>query len=302
VNDPALKSAQEGAVDAAAIGKRFAASQGEPDDRHRDPRSAAGERRFTSPSMRVPSERSASSAIRAFAAFCPAGRHGVSGQIFSFRKAARFSNLPFRRVAMSLTIEFFFDLGNPDTYLCLRSLPAIEGRIGGVFALEPVFLEGMINGTTNSWRIDALASMSGKFAYDRLETARFARHHGLDEFQHNPFFPINTSLIMRGAYAARKLGIFDPYIDTVATAMWERQLDMGNLTVFATALHEAGLPAADIYRESQHEEVKHELAAATHLLVDRGGSSTPTFFVGDEMFAGKDRLPDVEGTFLKQAA
>lgn len=199
---------------------------------------------------------------------------------------------------MTDTIDFYFDFGSPNAYLCLRALPSIEARIGRVFAIRPVLLGGVFKATNNRSPVEAFAGIPAKLAYDRLEMERFIQRHGITGFRFNPFFPINTLTLMRGAHAARKLGVFDAYVEAVVAAMWERQLDMGQVDVFAGVLDEAGLPTADIARELQSPDVKQALIDATQELVDRGGFGIPTFFVGDAMYFGKDRLREVEEAFV----
>ena len=201
---------------------------------------------------------------------------------------------------MPRTIDFYFDFGSPNAYLCLRVLPTVEARIGKVFVLKPVLLGGVFKATNNRSPFEAFAAIPAKMAYDRMEMERFVKRHGLSKFRPNPFFPINTLTMMRGAYAARKLGLFDRYIEAVVSGMWEKQLNMGEMEVFAKVLGEAGLPAADLYRESQEADVKQALMTATQELIDRGGFGIPTFFVGDAMFFGKDRLREVEEEFVAQ--
>ena len=201
---------------------------------------------------------------------------------------------------MPRTIDFYFDFGSPNAYLCLCALPAVEARIGKVFVLKPVLLGGVFKATNNRSPFEAFAAIPTKMAYDRMEMGRFVKRHGLTQFRPNPFFPINTLAMMRGAYAAKKLGVFEPYIEATVAGMWEKQLNMGDMEVFASVLSEAGLPAAELYRESQEADVKQALMAETQELIDRGGFGIPTFFVGDEMFFGKDRLREVEEEFVAQ--
>ncbi len=203
---------------------------------------------------------------------------------------------------MTTTIDFYFDFGSPNAYLCHRALPAIEARIGKVFVAKPALLGGVFKATNNRSPVEAFAAIPAKLAYDQLEMRRFIARHGITRFNFNPFFPINTLTMMRGAHAAMKLGVFDPYFEAVVTAMWERQLDMGQMEVFAGVLDAAGLPTADLSREIQSPDVKQALMAQTQELIDRGGFGIPTFFVGDAMFFGKDRLRDVEEEFIVQRA
>ncbi len=201
---------------------------------------------------------------------------------------------------MSATIDFYFDFGSPNAYLCHRVLPGIEARIGKMFVRRPVLLGGVFKATGNRSPMEAFGGIPAKLAYDGLEMARFVRRHDLAEFRFNPFFPINTLALMRGAHAARKLGVPAPYDEAVFAAMWERQLDMGQAEIFTGVLDAAGLPTADLVRESQSPEMKQALIDETQQLVERGGFGIPTFFVRDEIFFGKDRLRDLEEAFVEQ--
>lgn len=203
---------------------------------------------------------------------------------------------------MTATIEFYFDFGSPNAYLCYRALPAIEARIGKVFVIKPALLGGVFKATNNRSPAEAFAGIPAKLAYDRMEMERFMKRHRLTAFRFNPFFPINTLTLMRGAHAARKLGVFDAYLEAILSAMWERQLNTGDMDVLAKLLDEAGLPVADLFRESQSPDVKQALMDTTQELIDRGGFGIPTFYVGDEMFFGKDRLREVEEAFIEQRA
>ncbi|MFC4296085.1 2-hydroxychromene-2-carboxylate isomerase [Novosphingobium tardum] len=203
---------------------------------------------------------------------------------------------------MTRTIDFYFDFGSPNAYLSYRVLPEIEARIGKVFVLKPVLLGGVFKATNNRSPMEAFAGIPAKLAYERKEMERFITRHALARFRMNPYFPINTLAQMRGAHAARRLGIFDQYVEAVMAGMWERQLGMGDPEVLAQVLNEAGLPAADLLRLSQEPDVKQSLVDETSNFVERGGFGIPTFFVVDEMFFGKDRLAQVEEAFIEHNA
>jgi 2-hydroxychromene-2-carboxylate isomerase len=201
---------------------------------------------------------------------------------------------------MTSTIDFYFDFGSPNAYLCHRALPSIEARLGKVFVRKPALLGGVFKATNNRSPFEAFAAIPAKMAYDRLEMTRFVKRHGLSKFRPNPFFPINTLMLMRGAHAAIKLDVFDEYVEAVMAGMWEKQLNLGDPDLLEALLAEAGLPAADILREAQASDVKQGLIDRTQELIDRGGFGIPTFFVGDNIYFGKDRLREVEEAFLEQ--
>jgi len=127
-----------------------------------------------------------------------------------------------------------------------------------------------------------------------LETRRFVARHRLDAFTFNPHFPVNTLQLMRGAVAAEQDGQLMPYVEAVFQHMWERPKKMDDPAVFRAALVESGLDADRLLARAQDQDVKDTLAANTQRACERGAFGIPTFFVGDEMWFGKDRLRDVE--------
>lgn len=195
---------------------------------------------------------------------------------------------------MTKTVEFIFDFGSPNAYLAYTVLQDIARRTGAQVVLTPCLLGGIFKITGNQAPMTAFGGVQGKLAYEALETKRFVARHKLDRYQFNPHFPVNTLLIMRGLVAARRLGVEQTYLDTVMAAMWERGLKMDDPQVVAAALTEAGLDAKAILEATQDPDVKAELMANTEQAAARGAFGIPTFFVGDEMFFGKERLGQVE--------
>lgn len=198
-----------------------------------------------------------------------------------------------------MPLDFLFDFGSPNAYLCHKVIPAIEARTGARFAYVPILLGGLFKLANNRSPAEAFADIPNKRAYDRLEMERFIRRHALQAFRFNPHFPVNTLKIMRGACAAQKLGGFETYVEAVFAAMWEQQLDMADDAVIAQALQRAGLDAAALLAAAQHAEVKAQLLQNTQAAHARGAFGAPTFFVDGEIFFGKDRLRDVEEQILR---
>ena len=200
---------------------------------------------------------------------------------------------------MAKAVDFIFDFGSPNAYLAWKVLPGIAERTGAKINLIPCLLGGIFKATGNQSPVIAFGAIKGKLAYEMLETRRFVEAHGLTAFQMNPHFPVNTLLIMRGLIAAQRQGVAEPYVAAVASAMWEQGLKMDDPDVVAEALTKAGLDARAILEATQDPDVKAELVANTEAAVERGVFGIPTFFVGDEMFFGKDRLTQVEAELAK---
>ncbi|NOT41144.1 MAG: 2-hydroxychromene-2-carboxylate isomerase [Alphaproteobacteria bacterium] len=192
------------------------------------------------------------------------------------------------------TLDFFFDFGSPNAYYSWKVLPGILKRTGAEANVIPVLLGGLFKLTGNQPPMVAFSAVKGKLAYEQLESQRFMKKHGIHAFRFNPHFPVNTLLIMSGLIAARRLGIGDAYIEAVLKAMWEDGLKMDDPAIAAGVLSAAGLDAQAILTATQDPAVKAELAANTEAAAARGAFGIPTFFVGEEMFFGKDRLGQVE--------
>jgi 2-hydroxychromene-2-carboxylate isomerase len=193
-----------------------------------------------------------------------------------------------------MRVEFHFDFGSPNAYLSHLIIPRIEQRTGAKFEYVPILLGGMFKLTNNRSPVEAYAGVRNKLPYEQLETQRFIKKHGIENYHFNPFFPVNTLALMRGAVAAQRLGVFERYVDEVFRHMWAQPKDMDDPAVIGAALEESGFDAARLMALAQDQSVKDELAANTSRSVERGAFGAPTFFVGDEIYFGKDRLRDVE--------
>ena len=191
-------------------------------------------------------------------------------------------------------VEFHFDFGSPNAYLAHLVIPEIERRTGVAFEYVPILLGGVFKLTNNRSPAESLAGIKNKPEYEKLEMRRFIDRHRIARFQSNPFFPVNTLTLMRGAIAARSLGVFERYVDEMFRHMWADPKKMDDPHVLRAALAESGLDADRFFELVQTREIKDELLANTERSVARGTFGAPTFFVGDEIFFGKDRLRDVE--------
>ena len=138
------------------------------------------------------------------------------------------------------TVEFHFDFGSPNAYLSHLVIPDIERRTGATFLYVPVLLGGVFKLTNNRSPAESLAGIRNKPEYQRLETARFIKRHGITRFAPNPFFPVNTLVLMRGAVAARQLGIFERYVDEMYRHMWAEPKKLDDPEVLRAALEEFG--------------------------------------------------------------
>lgn len=201
---------------------------------------------------------------------------------------------------MSLTVEFLFDFGSPNAYLAELALPGIERRTGVKFEYVPVLLGGIFKATGNMSPFESLRGIKNKPEYQELETQRFIRRHNAAKFRPNPFFPVNTLMLMRGAVAAQFEGVFEPYFRAAYHHMWEEPKKMDDLETFRAAFISSGVDIDRLLARAQQDDVKKGLIDRTTDAVNRGAFGSPTFFVGKEMFFGKDQLRDVEESIVEQ--
>lgn len=185
------------------------------------------------------------------------------------------------------TIDFYFDFGSPAAYLAYTQLPHLCADTGAALVWKPMLLGGVFQATGN--RSPAEVQAKGSYMNDDLQ--RFAGRYGVP-FVHNPHFPINTLLLMRGATGLqmREPGRFGAYVDAVFHAMWVEPRNLNDPATVGAVLQEAGFDAAQLLALANAQDVKDRLKANTQEAVERGVFGAPTMFVGGQMFWGQDRL------------
>ena len=203
-------------------------------------------------------------------------------------------------MAVPLKAEFHFDFGSPNAYLAELVLPEIERRTGVKFEYVPVLLGGLYKATGNLSPGKSLRGIKNKPEYNELETQRFLRRHNITKYERNPFFPVNTLMLMRGVVAAQFENLFEPYFRAAYHHMWVEPKKMDDPQVFREAFLSSGLDIDRIIARAQQDEVKKKLIENTNAAAARGSFGSPTFFVGNEIFFGKDRLREVEEEIVAQ--
>ena len=189
------------------------------------------------------------------------------------------------------SFEFWFDFGSSASYLAWTQLPALETATGAKSVLKPMLLGAVFQATGNQ----SPANIPAKGNYIFADFERFAKRYGVP-FKRNPYFPINTLLLMRGAIVLQMQGDarFMDYCRAVFNAIWVDSLNMNDPAMAAEVLRKAGFDAQTLVALANEQTTKDALKAATQKAVDRGVFGAPTFFVGDQMFWGQDRLDFVE--------
>jgi 2-hydroxychromene-2-carboxylate isomerase len=191
---------------------------------------------------------------------------------------------------LSTNPQFLFDFGSPNAYLSHEAIPAIEKRTGVRFEYVPILLGGIFKSTNNKSPAETLAGVKNKPEFMKLETERFIKRFNVEPYVWNPFFPVNTLNLMRAAIAAQFEGVFEKYVEAAFHHMWREPKRMDDPEVAAKALISSGLDAAKLLARAQEADVKAKLIENTQSAVDRGAFGSPTFFVGKEIFFGKEQL------------
>ncbi|MGC8731453.1 MAG: 2-hydroxychromene-2-carboxylate isomerase [Halothiobacillaceae bacterium] len=195
---------------------------------------------------------------------------------------------------------FYFDFGSPNAYFAHRLIPGIEVRTGARFRYTPVLLGGLFKLTGNQAPKVAFAGIPNKLAYERREMERFICKHKMAAFRMNPYFPVNTLTLMRGAVVAEAESMAAEYIEAMFHYMWEAPRKLDDPGVLMQTLVDAGLPADRLIARAQEKEIKERLAVNTQGAYERGAFGIPSFLVGTELYFGKDRLREIEDQLMME--
>lgn len=190
---------------------------------------------------------------------------------------------------MSNNIEFYFDFGSPTTYLAYHQLLQLNAKYQVTIDYKPILLGGLFQATGNASPV----SVPAKGNWMNIDLQRYAQRYGVD-LSFNPYFPVNTINLMRGALVAQNMDVFQAYTNAVFNAMWRDKKNMGDLAVVAKVLNDAGLDAQAIIEGTQQQDIKDALKAATEAAVGRGLFGAPTLFFNDEFYFGQDRIFFIE--------
>jgi len=187
--------------------------------------------------------------------------------------------------------DFYFDFGSPAAYLAYTQLPKICEATGAQVQLQPMLLGGVFQATGNA----SPAAVPAKGRYVFVDFKRFANTYGV-ALNHNPNFPIITTTLMRMATALQMHNdpLFNAFLQTIFQAIWVDAKNMNDPAVVGQVLNAAGFDAAALLAQANDQATKDQLKAVTMKAVERGVFGAPTFFVGDEMFWGQDRIEQVK--------
>ncbi|WP_284125915.1 2-hydroxychromene-2-carboxylate isomerase [Parerythrobacter aestuarii] len=201
---------------------------------------------------------------------------------------------------MTRTLEFIFDFVSPNGYLAWYPVRELVERTGAELIVTPVLLGGMHKLTGNAPPMIRDADVKGKVEYSMLEMRRFIEKHGYSKYRMHPQFPFNSVTFQRLLLAvegAERIKL----VETLLPALWEDGLPVDDPAAIGARLTEAGFDAAGLLAKTQDPAIKQQLIDNTQAAVDRGAFGIPTFYIGEEMFFGKERLGQME-EMLESAA
>src|SRR5215475_8318592 len=221
-------------------------------------------------------------------------RRGLRHNTIKARRSRQVREVNLTRVVP----QFLFDFGSPNAYLSHEAIPAIEQRIGMKFEYVPILLGGIFKATNNKSPAETLAGIKNKREFQAVETERFVRRFQVQPYVWNPYFPVNTLNLMRAAIAAQLEGVFEKYVEAAFHHMWREPKKMDDPESAIKAIASSGLDAERLFARAQDADVKAKLIENTQAAVERGAFGSPTFFVGDQMFFGKEQLREVEEMVL----
>jgi len=188
---------------------------------------------------------------------------------------------------MSKTVEFYFDLGSPATYLAYTQLPRICAQTDSQLIYIPILLGGVFKATGNA--SPATIPAKGRYMFQDLD--RYAKRYGVP-LRFNPHFPINTLMLMRAVTGMqlRHPDRFAAFIDCLFQALWVEGRSLDDPATVAAVLGQNGFEPQTVLALTADEEVKSVLKDNTEKAVQRGVFGAPSMFVDNQLYFGQDRL------------
>ncbi|WP_051600765.1 MULTISPECIES: 2-hydroxychromene-2-carboxylate isomerase [Pseudomonas] len=192
---------------------------------------------------------------------------------------------------MTKTVEFYFDLGSPTTYLAHTQLAKICADTQSELIYIPMLLGGVFKATGNA--SPAMIPAKGRYMFQDLD--RFAKRYGV-QLRFNPHFPINTLILMRAVTGMQmhQPQRFAEFVDCLFKALWVEGRNLNDPQTVAAVLTENGFDPQAIMALTNDESVKAALKENTEAAIKRGVFGAPSMFIGDQLFFGQDRLDFVE--------
>lgn len=183
------------------------------------------------------------------------------------------------------SVEFFFDIVSPASYLAWTQLPKLEKETGAEIIYRPMFLPGIFEKSGNDTPITIPAK--AKWIFEDFK--RFAKRYNVP-FVMNDKFPLSSVYAMRGLNNFRDHASFKKLVDEFYQAMWVNNEDINDPEIVIRIVKDACIDPNKYQAAMNDAGNKQALMDVTSEAVSRGIFGAPTFFVGDEMHFGQDRM------------
>ncbi len=190
---------------------------------------------------------------------------------------------------MTKTVEFFFDFMSPPSYLAWTQMPGVIERTSAEVVYRPMYTIGLHDIVGNQSPV--MVPAKGKWLGGDLQ--RYAGDYGVT-LNMNPHGFIKILPASRAAALAEREGDLEKLMAVIFPAMFVEGLNLSEIEVVGALVAKAGLDSARYLESIQTDEVKALLKSNTQEAADRGAFGAPTFFIGDTMHFGQDRLHFVE--------
>jgi 2-hydroxychromene-2-carboxylate isomerase len=189
------------------------------------------------------------------------------------------------------TLEFFYDVGSPWTYLAFHEIEEIAAEGRAELIWKPILVGGVFNAVNPGVYAARANPTKPRSEYMTKDLADWARLYGLRIVWPPSVFPVNSVAAMRGVLAAFDAGRGVELSRALFEAYWGDDRDISREEVLSDVAARAGLDAEDLLARISTPELKQRLRANTDDLVARGGFGSPTIIVaGDDLYFGNDRL------------
>ena len=192
---------------------------------------------------------------------------------------------------MAKTFDYYFDFGSLATYLAHTQIDKIKAETGASPVYLPMLLGAVFKATGNASPVSVPAK--GKYIF--VDFKRFADSYGVP-LQINPFFPIITTTLMRmlTGLQMRSDARMHEFMDLIFKAIWVDQLNLNDPEVVERILRDAHFDATELLQLANDQSTKDRLKDVTTQAIESGVFGAPTFFVGNQMFWGQDRIEQLK--------
>ncbi|HYH99291.1 2-hydroxychromene-2-carboxylate isomerase [Hyalangium sp.] len=191
---------------------------------------------------------------------------------------------------MAKTLEFFFDYASPYSYLASEQLAAVVKRTGAELRWRPFLLGAVFKATGN---VPPITNPS-KGMYLAKDLEDWTHYLGLPSFRLPDTFPVDSLKANRLGLVAAEHGSIAPFSHAAFRASFVEGKDVSDPQVLAELARSVGMEPEKALARIDNQEIKDALRRNTDEAVAQGAFGAPTFFVGERMFFGNDRLMFVE--------